>query len=241
MRSAARVRQPSAARPAARRNCRGSTTHRSTRRVPRGAGPETPCAYRDPPACRSSSRAPAETRRSRWPARCRRDARAEPSEDVQPHHLLDAAGFVAKPIAARQHRPLHRKRNPGVRPFTDGLAEEPFGRDADDRQHARSKRDRPAEHLGIAAEPLLPEVVADDGHRRGSRGRLVCGLERVPQDGRHAERSRIRRRNHAECERLQIAAGDARLDLLQRAVGRRAAPRTSASCRTGAPGIPGRS
>ena len=88
---------------------------------------------------------------------------------------------------------LGAERNRDVERAADVDAEEARRRDADDRERHALDRQRSADDVGRAAEPALPEGVADDRHRaiRAAAAPVVVGRPRPSEDRLNAEHVEI--------------------------------------------------
>ena len=117
-----------------------------------------------------------------------RHAGLQPSEYVEPHHLV--GGRVVQPIGAGQHDRRGVERQPQIGLLAGGFADEAARRDADDRRGASAHRERLADHVGPAAEASLPVGVADHRVRR-ARAVVVVGEDAADggADAEHLEES----------------------------------------------------
>jgi hypothetical protein len=97
-------------------------------------------------------------------------------------------------------RHVHLRRVPEVEPV------EPLARDADHGERMSVDDELAAEHVGLAAEPRAPVVVAEDGDRRSAHGAIVGGLQRAADRGGHTEHLEERARDHLAVDALAASA-----------------------------------
>ena len=90
-----------------------------------------------------------------------RDPRLEPAEQVEPGGAL-----VLEVVVGRVERRLHRHGDPEPRQHGGVRPDEARGGDADHGERRPVEPDGRADDLGVSAEPLLPEVVLQDGDGR---------------------------------------------------------------------------
>jgi hypothetical protein len=112
-----------------------------------------------------------------------RDARREATEYLD---RRSRAAFVRGSVRPKRQPELvaYRKR-------------EPVGHDADDGARGAPDPDRPSDDTGLREEPVLPELVPDDNHRRRAVRRVGVD-ERPAEERRHA--------NNLECGRGDLDA-----------------------------------
>ena len=109
--------------------------------------------------------------------RFERHARLHPEHDVQPRRVV-----VELDVSA--------DRKDQVEGAPDLDAEKPGRRHPDDRHRGKAERDGRADHARRAAEPLLPQLVADHGCPPvgAATRQVILRREQPANDGRHAER-----------------------------------------------------
>ena len=109
---------------------------------------------------------------------------------TQPGHDGEPPGrpAIERALLASNQR-LGPQRNRDVERSSDVEPEEPGRGDGHDRERHPLDGDRPADHVGSAAEPALPEAVTDDGDRTiGSAAPSVVGAGPGPaEDRRNAQ------------------------------------------------------
>ena len=91
-------------------------------------------------------------------------------------------------------RRLHRERNPDVGWMADGMSREPLPRDTHHFVADPVQINRLREHIRRAAEPALPECVADHRDRRSPWRGGVCVGQRSPE-------------RHVDTHHLKVVAG----------------------------------
>ena len=89
-----------------------------------------------------------------------RHTRFEPDEAFDP-----ARAAILELVDSGVELRLHRRRNPELKRVTDEGAVKPFRRHADDRVRQAVEHLSLADDSGIAVEPFLPHLIADDGDR----------------------------------------------------------------------------
>ena len=106
-----------------------------------------------------------------------RNARVEPREQTQPKCLTILV--VARLLGL--HEPAQRERNKDQRAPAAHRARETFGRDSDDRERLIVDHECVADHVQIAAEPVLPIAVTQDGDERFADARRVLRADQAPE------------------------------------------------------------
>jgi hypothetical protein len=113
-----------------------------------------------------------------------RGAGLEPADEVE-HARPTQVDEVGIGVVQRHRRPQLHRRSSALDRMTEA-----FRHDADDGDRIVIEPHRPSDHRPLAAEPLLPQIVRDQGHVADVA--LVVGLGKVaPQHGRRAEQREV--------------------------------------------------
>src|SRR5678815_756124 len=133
---------------------------------------------------------------------------------MEPHRF--AGRRVVQPVPAGEHTGLHGQREPKIRLLPAGFADKAWRRDTDEGQNRFVQSEGLAEYIGTAAEPVLPEVGANDG---GWRLDAVLGRSEYPADCRaNAQRLKESTRYQAAARFFPLAAVEADLPVAEAAL-----------------------
>ena len=117
---------------------------------------------------------------------------------LEPQVAFDPAGAaILELVDAGVELPLHRGRHPELKRVADERAVEALRRHADDRVRQAGEHLRFADDVGIAAEAVLPRLVADHRHRMRVATGVLARVESAAENRTHADRVEVVRRDHA--------------------------------------------
>jgi hypothetical protein len=115
-------------------------------------------------------------------------------------------GARFEPSAAGFDLPRHHQRNPHFGRVSNFSPDEPFGRDADDRERAAVERDLAVDDRRVCAEATLPRGVAQHGDGVRPRSPILFGQEAAAERGAHAEHVEVVARRQVAPDALVVAA-----------------------------------